>query len=962
MKLITLKLSVLVPALILALVSHCWAHPPCSEAKKVLILNSYHNGLGWTDSIVDSIAKTFEDSDLEIDLNIEYMDTKRSFDDEYFQKLRELYRIKYSGKKFDLIISSDDHAFSFLIENRDEIFGPVPIVFCGVNYLESYNILPGSNITGVVESFDVVSTLKTALSLSPHAQKIYIINDTTKTGMANRIIIEKALQIIKPSQQAVFLQNIEINALESYLQNIERNNIVLLMSYTSDGAGHTFSYEQIGKIVSQNSNAPVYGVWDFYLGCGIVGGMLTSGHSQGQAAADMALKILTGEKPQNIKMTLKSPNKYLFDYGPLCRFGIDPKALPPQSEIINRPVSFYAKHKYVIYVSGLVITHLVFVICVLAANIIRRKRVEEELKKHRDNLEDTVNKRTEKLQQANEGLAYEIRNREIAEQELILTQRKLLDIIEFLPDPTFVVDSEGMVIAWNRAIENMTGVEKKDIIGESKDEYSKIFYGTVRPLLIDMICEPDEKLAKKYNTFTRKDNTLFTELYLPGLYGGKGAYVWATASALFDEAGNRIGAIESIRDVTEWKRSEHALINLNEKLEKSIEHVNMIAAEAEIANQTKSDFLANMSHEIRTPMNAIVGFSDLLAGENLTEEQQEYVNAISKSSETLLKIIDDILDFSKIETGSFDVDIKRCPVQEILDTVASILKTSADSKNIEFRINTTEQIPQNIYSDPDRVKQCLVNLGGNAIKFTEKGHVYINVSTENQNNKQFIRFDVEDTGIGIEEKHKAKIFESFSQADTSSTRKFGGTGLGLAITRQITKLLGARLEFSSQPGKGSVFSLIVPVGLGMDLLSDSEQDNEYMRFQQSSYGTLQGKVLLAEDKPSNQRLIEVLLKHYGLEYETVADGKAAFEAVMNGDFDLVLMDIQMPVMSGIEAAKAIRKAGVEIPIIAITANAMKGDEQKCIQAGCSMYLPKPVNKDEILKALKELLPQSAQSK
>ncbi len=949
------------PALILVLISPCWAQSGRAETKKVLILNSYHNGLGWTDSIIDSITETFETSELDIDLNIEYMDTKRSFHEEYFQKLRELYRLKYSGKKFDLIISSDDHAFSFLIDNRDEIFGPVPLVFCGVNYLENYNIVPGSNITGVVENFDVQSTLKTALSLTPRAQKIYIINDTTKTGMANRIIIEKALQKIKPSQQAVFLQNIEINALESYLQNIEKNNIVLLMSYTSDGADHTFSYEQIGKIVSQNSNAPVYGVWDFYLGCGIVGGMLTSGHSQGQAAADMALKILNGESPQNIQMLLKSPNKYLFDYGPLCRFGIDISALPPQSEIINRPVSFYAKHKYVIYVSGLVITHLVFVICVLAANIIRRKRVEEELKKHRDNLEDVVNKRTEKLQQANEGLACEIRNREIAEQELILTQRKLLDIIEFLPDPTFVVDSEGMVIAWNRAIENMTGVEKKDIIGESKDEYSRIFYGTVRPLLIDMISEPDEKVAKKYNTFTRKDNTLFTELYLPVLYDGKGAYVWATASALFDEAGNRIGAIQSIRDVTEWKRSEHALINLNEKLEKSIEHVNMIAAEAEIANQAKSDFLANMSHEIRTPMNAIVGFSDLLAGESLTEEQQEYVNAISKSSETLLKIIDDILDFSKIETGSFDVEIKRCSVSEILDTVTSILKTSADTKNIVFRVNTAEQMSQYIYSDPDRLKQCLVNLGGNAIKFTEKGHVYINVSLENHNDRQFVRFDVEDTGIGIEEKHKAKIFESFSQADTSSTRKYGGTGLGLAITRQITKLLGARLEFSSQPGKGSVFSLIVPAGRAMELLEESSDDNEYIRYQQNITDNLQGRVLLAEDQHSNRRLIEVLLKHFGLDYETVTDGKAAYQAVINGNFDLVIMDIQMPVMSGIDAAKAIRKAGIDIPIIAITANAMKGDEEKCLQAGCSMYLPKPVNKNNILNALKEFLPQSAQS-
>ncbi len=228
--------------------------------------------------------------------------------------------------------------------------------------------------------------------------------------------------------------------------------------------------------------------------------------------------------------------------------------------------------------------------------------------------------------------------------------------------------------------------------------------------------------------------------------------------------------------------------------------------------EAKNQFLANMSHEIRTPMNAIIGFSDLLTMEELTEDQLDYVNTIRNSSEHLLGLINDILDFSKIEAGRMKVERIECSLKKILDNIHAMANLKAKEKGIEFAVHACQDYPETLRTDPSRLSQCLINLVNNAVKFTEEGHVYLNVSLEQRNRGQFVRFDVEDTGIGIPEDKQEKIFESFTQADGSTTRKYGGTGLGLAITKQFSHLLGGELSLSSREGKGSVFTLTIPIG------------------------------------------------------------------------------------------------------------------------------------------------------
>lgn len=232
----------------------------------------------------------------------------------------------------------------------------------------------------------------------------------------------------------------------------------------------------------------------------------------------------------------------------------------------------------------------------------------------------------------------------------------------------------------------------------------------------------------------------------------------------------------------------------------------------EIELEAKNRFLANMSHEIRTPMNAIIGFSDLLTLEELTEDQLDYVNTISNSGKHLLSLINDILDFSKIEAGRMKVERIECSLKKILDNIYAMAKFKAEEKGIEFGVHAFKDFPEKMRTDPSRLSQCLINLVNNAIKFTDEGHVYLNVSLEQRDRRQFVRFDVEDTGIGIPADRQDAIFESFTQADNSTTRKFGGTGLGLAITKQLALLLGGELSIISEVGRGSVFTLLIPVG------------------------------------------------------------------------------------------------------------------------------------------------------
>ena len=426
------------------------------------------------------------------------------------------------------------------------------------------------------------------------------------------------------------------------------------------------------------------------------------------------------------------------------------------------------------------------------------------------------------------------------------------------------------------------------------------------------------------------------------------------------------GVLLNIIDVTDLvearrqaEKAKAEVERINRHLELETARANDMTARAEEANMAKSQLLANMSHEIRTPMNAIIGFSDLLADGNLSEEQKQDVSIIRDSAHNLLDLINDILDYSRIEAKKLEIDKVECSLGRILSFIESTARLVADKKSLEFKIIQGDELPERIRTDPTRLRQCLINLTNNALKFTEKGHVHVNVRLESRedDNQPYIRFDIEDTGIGISTDKQKQIFEAFVQANGSTSRKYGGTGLGLAITKQLVGLLGGELMVTSEVDEGSVFSLTIPAGLDVTEQPrlDIHATHTSPRKTMTEQGVFSGDVLVAEDVPTNQALMRILLERMGLRVTIAEDGNEATQKALTDRFDLIFMDMHMPHMDGYQATRELRIQGVTTPIVALTANAMKGDDQKCIEAGCDDYLTKPVDRREVLKKVTKYL-------
>jgi len=386
------------------------------------------------------------------------------------------------------------------------------------------------------------------------------------------------------------------------------------------------------------------------------------------------------------------------------------------------------------------------------------------------------------------------------------------------------------------------------------------------------------------------------------------------------------------------------------------------AEEAKFANEMKSEFLANMSHEIRTPLAAIIGYAEAsLDSDQGMNDRLLGTRRILHNGNHLLGLINDILDLSKIESGKLELEHLAISPVQIAEEVFDLTKIRAEEKELICKTNYTYPLPKYIVGDPIRIKQILINLLSNAIKFTDKGHVLLNVGSSQFGNN--IYFEVVDTGIGISKEKINKIFNAFSQADTSTTREYGGTGLGLTLTRDLVEKMGGKLTIDSQPGVGSRFTVTLEIGNpdNKDLLYELDQKKSSLHEDEKSKiprRLLSGDVLLVEDNEDNQRLLYVFMKKFGIKTIVANNGREAIELCSNRKFDLILMDMQMPIMDGPTTTIKLRNEGCEAPVIALTANAFKEDKDRCLSAGCNDFVTKPITRDKLYDVLSTYLEEA----
>jgi PAS domain S-box-containing protein len=746
----------------------------------ILVLHSYNKGLTWTDSEDAGIEAVLRTRRPQLEVHTEYLDTKLATDAEHYQRFALLLKHKYAGVAIRVVLCTDDNAYNFALQNRATLFPAAAIVFCGVNYFQKTEEGLADIVTGVVEAFDLPATLRTALRLHPQATKVIVINDRTTTGLANRKLLDE--QLIPEFAQRVrfvFFDDLTMAELLAKVRAVAPNDVILLLSFNKDRAGQVFTYDDSIARIAKEAAAPIYGVWDFYLGKGIVGGMLTSGIDQGRSAAEMVLRILDGEKVRDIPVLRQSPNKYKFDYLQLTRFGITLADLPPGSSVLNQPVSYYEAHKWLVRGSLAGFAGCTLIIFLLLRHIRQQRQAEKRL------------------------VESENRFRSLSDDALVG--------IYIIQDNLFRYINPKMIEILGYEVEELVDKISPRELALDED------WPTVRDNLQKRLSDEQRSIHYEFRG-VRKDKAI-VDLEVFGsrtVIQGKPA------------------VIGTLLDITERKRAEEALQKLNDELEQRIAErtADLVESRTELEMQNEElretsreleaetaalqramedlrekeqlviqqnrmaamgEMLGNIAHQWRQPFNVLgLLVQDLgLSYENGEFSQKLLDTNIGKVMEILLQLSQTIDDFSNFATPDKEKTLFK--VDQVIVRTISLIEESFKNNHIAIDISSRDD-PQ-IDGYPHEYAQVLLNILMNArdaFLESRKDHARIAVRAWKENDRSVVT--ITDNAGGIKTEILGKIFEPYF-----TTKDLGmGTGVGLFLSKTIIeKNMGGRLSASN---------------------------------------------------------------------------------------------------------------------------------------------------------------------
>jgi len=746
--------------------------PTPRSGKTVLVLHSYYKGYRWTDDENRGIESALLPRIGAANLYIEYMDTKRFYSRGSMEEFPEIYRRKFRYHHFDVIVATDNNAFDFLLDYRDELFPATPVVFCGVNYFRQQDLAGHSLFTGVSEEADVKDTLDVALSLHPDARHIYVVNELTETGQTVHDEIVRLMPGYRSRVDFVFLEDLAMSDLEDRLGRLPPHSLVFYSFLSRDRTGRYFQYDEAATAITQASNAPVYGAWDFNLGLGIVGGKLISGFFQGETAGRMALRILNGENPGSmpvVRFSPERPNRYMFDYRQLRRWGIPLSRLPASSIVIDRPVSFFSRYWTLLVSSGACLL-LIAINSLLHLNIRRRKAAERTLWEQQDHLEDLVTCRAAQLENLNSRLRLDIRKREATEKALRESQELLNKTFSSLRDALLIVASETRMIRdCNPAATKLFGFSREELVGHSVrllhvDEGAFLAF---RETVLDTVRRKGY-LRLQHFSMRRKNGEVFATQH--------------SVMPLYDEAGELTSWVSVIRDITEENRKE-------EKLDQYRRKLRALAAELTVVEARERRAIAAQLHEnlgqlLATAKMKIAPLRTAMADpadERIAEVQHLVEQALQQTRSLTYQLSPPILYQLGLEAG---------------------LKWLAENaaKQYGFAVHFT-RLGESATLDEE----------SSTFLFSAARELLVNVAKHAHAQSVDLRLRWCDDSVEVLVHDDGKGFASHVAADGSGVPE-SPDGFGLFNIQERAGDLGGRLRLRSEPGRGTAVKVRLPLG------------------------------------------------------------------------------------------------------------------------------------------------------